>query len=145
MSKLFLCLILLLGLYHCETFEGATVYEMILNGDEGVTEVDLNVPKGKDFALKFKGNPTTGFTWVLLNPEEANSSIMGVNFDSKGSGTYVADTNDRMLDGVGGHYYFRFKALKASNQVKLLKFSYRRVWEKNPKYTQDINVAITVS
>ncbi len=145
MSKLFLCLILLLGLYHCETFEGAPVYEMILKGDEGLTEVNLNVPKGKDFALKFKGNPTTGFTWVLLNPEEVTGSLMGVNFDTDGFGSYVADANDRMLDGAGGNFYFRFKALKVSNEAKVLKFSYRRVWERNPKYTQDINVAITVS
>ena len=88
MSKHFFCLILLLGLYHCETFEGAIVYEMIPKGDEGVTEIDLNVPKGKEFALKFKGNPTTGYEWELLNLREVTGSIIGVDIDTGGFVTY---------------------------------------------------------
>jgi predicted secreted protein len=145
MSKLFLCLILLLGLYKCEDFEGAKVYEVVLDEDKETTVVDVKASKGKDFALKFKGNPTTGYTWVLLNPEEANGSILGSNFDLDGIGEYVSNRNDQKLSGVGGNFYYTFKALKVSNEVKELNFSYRRVWEKEQKETPDVVVRITVS
>ena len=91
MSKLFLCLILLLGLYNCETFEGVKVYE-IQRDVNGENSVDISVSEGEEFALKFRGNPTTGYTWVLLNTEDVDGCLLGTNFESDGIADYVAGT-----------------------------------------------------
>ena len=144
MSKIFLCLIILLGLYNCETYKGVKVYDVtsIANGGN---KVDLNVLKEEEFALKFKGNPTTGFTWVLLNADSINRFFEAVNFDSKGSGEYVADSNEMELDGSGGNFYYIFKAIKISNEAQSLNFSYRRPWAKPTNDEPTIVVKVTIS
>ena len=145
MSKLLLCLILLLGIYKCETYIGAMVYDMVRDGDAETTEVELKVPKGKDFALKFRGNPSTGYTWVLLNTEAVNGPLLGINFDDDGIGSYVPNSTDKNLLGGSGHFYYRFKALKVSNEPLVLNFSYRRIWGKIQNDVPDFAVKITVS
>ena len=144
MSKLLLCLMLLLGLYNCETFKEVKVYDVtgIANGGK---RVDLNVLKGEEFALKFKGNPTTGFKWVLLNDENSNKFFEAVNVNSEGYGEYVADSNDKYLDGSGGNFFYIFKAIKISEKAQALNFSYRRPWAKDNKDEPDISVRITIS
>ena len=67
MSKLFLCLILLLGVYNSETYKEAKVYE-ITRTSNGQDECEIDVSEGGEFALKFKGNPTTGYTWIIIKP-----------------------------------------------------------------------------
>ena len=140
MSKLFLCLILLLGLYNCETFEGFKVYEVQRNL-KGLTETSINVSEGEEFALKFRGNPSTGYLWVLLNPEEVDGSLKAINFESY----YVPDSKDLYLVGGAGSFYYKFKAVKVSKKEKVLKFSYQRTWEKNANDLPDAVVKITVS
>ena len=93
MPKLLLCLLLLLSVYNSETYEGVKVYEIQRNIN-GQNEVDISIAKGEEFALKFRGNPTTGFTWVLLNTEEVNGPLQGTNFESDGIAEYVADSKD---------------------------------------------------
>ena len=144
MSKLFLCLILLLGLYNCETYEGVKVYEVQRNVN-GLSEVAINVSEGEEFALKFRGNPTTGYTWVLLNTEEVDGSLKATNFESDGIADYVADSKDELLVGGAGSFFYKFKAVKVSNEEKVLKFSYQRTWEKNGNDLPDAVVKITVS
>ena len=144
MSKIFLCLILLLGLYNCETYEGVKVYEVQRNVN-GLSELDINVSEGEEFALKFRGNPTTGYTWVLLNTEDVDGSLQATNFESDGIADYVADSKDELLVGGAGSFFYKFKAVKVSNEEKLLKFSYQRTWEKNSNDLPDAVVRITVS
>ncbi len=144
MSKLFLCLILLLGLYNCETYEGVKVYEVQRNVN-GLSEIAINVSEGEEFALKFRGNPTTGYTWVLLNTEEVDGSLKATNFESDGIADYVADSKDELLVGGAGSFFYKFKAVKVSNEEKVLKFSYQRTWEKNANDLPDAVVKITVS
>ena len=144
MSKLFLCLILLLGLYNCETYEGIKVFE-IQRDVNGESEVDISVSQGEEFALKFRGNPTTGYTWVLLNTEDVEGSLKGTNFDSDGIADYVADSKDKLLVGGAGSFYYKFKAVKVSNEAKVLKFSYQRTWENNANSLPNAVVKITVN
>ena len=144
MSKLFLCLILLLGLYNCQSYKGAKVYE-ITRDSNGNNEVDINVSVGEEFALKLKGNPTTGYTWVLLNPEDIDESLEATNFGSDGIAEYVSNSKNKLLDGAGGYFYYTFKAIKVNYEVKPLKFSYRRLWEKETNSEPDALVKITVS
>ena len=144
MSKLFLCLILLLGLYNCETYEGVKVYEIQRNVN-GQNEVDISVSEGDEFALKFRGNPTTGYTWVLLNTDEVDGALKGTNFESDGIADYVADSKDKLLIGGAGSFYYKFKAVKAAKEPTSLKFSYQRTWEQNANDLPDAIVKITVS
>ena len=145
MSKLFLCLILLLGLYNCETYEGVKVIEISRNVN-GQNEVDVSVKEGEEFALKFRGNPTTGYSWILLNADEVDGPLKGTNFDSDGIADYVADSKDKLLVGGAGSFYYKFKAVKVANESKVLKFSYQRTWEvKNGETLPDAIVKITVS
>ena len=144
MSKLFFCLILLLGLYNCETYEGAKVYEIQRNVN-GQNEVDINVSEGEEFALKFRGNPTTGYTWVLLNTDEVDGALLGTNFESDGIADYVADSKDKLLVGGAGSFYYKFKAVKVANEATVIKFSYQRTWEQNANDLPDAIVKITVS
>ena len=144
MSKLFLCLFLLLGLYNCETYEGAKVYEIQRNVN-GQNEVDISVSEGDEFALKFRGNPTTGYTWVLLNTDEVDGALKGTNFESDGIADYVADSKDKLLIGGAGSFYYKFKAVKVAKEATVLKFSYQRTWEQNANDLPDAIVKITVS
>ena len=130
MSKFLFCLILLIGLYNCETYEGVKVYEIQRNVN-GMNEVAISVSEGEEFALKFRGNPTTGYTWVLLNTDQLKDSLKGLNFENDGIAEYVADSKDKLLVGGAGNFYYKFKALKVTNEEQVLNFSYRRTWEKN--------------
>ena len=144
MSKFVLCLLLLIGLYNCETFEGVKVYEIQRNVN-GLNEVAISASVGEEFALKFRGNPSTGYTWVLLNANEVEDSLLGTNFESNGFADYVADSKDRYLVGGAGSFYYKFKANKVSNEAKILRFSYQRTWENNDNNVPDAVVKITVS
>lgn len=71
MSKiLFLFLFIFIN---CETYEGAKVFE-IANSKGKKYEVSLSVEVGEEFALKFTGNPTSGYTWVLLNVDQVSDT-----------------------------------------------------------------------
>ena len=143
MLKLFLCLILLLGVYNQETYKEAKVYE-ITRTSNGQDECEIDVSEGGEFALKFKGNPTTGYTWILLNPEDIDSSLEAINFSSDGIGEYVSNSQDKLVDGAGGYFYYIFNAIKISNEIKPLYFAYRRLWEKDSNNEPDVVVKITV-
>ena len=142
MSKLFLCFLLLLSLYNCEEYQGVKVFEIKRDANNAN---EINVKEGEEFALKFRGNPTTGYTWVLLNTNDVNGSLQGTNFDSKGSAEYLPDSKDNLLVGGAGSFYYKFKAVKAANEAKVLNFSYQRTWENNSNSTPSAVVKITVS
>ena len=110
-----------------------------------MNEVAISVSEGEEFALKFRGNPTTGYTWVLLNADEVEGPLLGTNFESDGIADYVADSKDKYLVGGAGSFYYKFKAVKVANEAKTLKFSYQRTWENNTNNLPDAIVKITVS
>ena len=114
----------------CEIYEGAKVFE-IANSKGKKYEVSLSVEVGEEFALKFTGNPTAGYTQVLLNVDQVSDTLKGLNFDNDGIAEYVADSKDKLLVGGAGNFYYKFKALKVTNEEQVLNFSYRRTWEKN--------------
>ena len=81
----------LLGLYNCETYEGVKVYE-IQRDVNGENSFDISVSEGEEFSHKFRGNPTTEYTWVLLNTEDVGGYLLGTNFESDGISDYIADS-----------------------------------------------------
>ena len=131
MSKLIFFLLFFISMIKSETYEGVKVYEVNKSNDGQKNEISITVKEGEEFALKFRGNPTTGYTWVLLNTEQLKDSLKGLNFENDGIAEYVADSKDRLLVGGAGNFYYKFKALKVTNEEHVLNFSYRRTWEKN--------------
>ena len=131
MSKLIFFFLFFISMIKSETYEGVKVYEVNKSNDGQKNEISITVKEGEEFALKFRGNPTTGYTWVLLNTEQLKDSLKGLNFENDGIAEYVADSKDKLLVGGAGNFYYKFKALKVTNEEHVLNFSYRRTWEKN--------------
>ncbi len=76
--------------------------------------------KSDETKLYLKGNPTTGFSWILYIED---ASIV----DKEESSEYLG------ADGVVGapsRFCYTIRSLKPGNTT--LRFEYRRPWEKNP-------------
>ena len=142
-SKLLLVLCLL-AFISCEipSFEVNT---------EANSDNAFSVKKGQKFKVKLTGNPTTGYSWFLLNLENLASSKYVSNVDANKDGTAggyvpsVTPSEDGMqLAGSGGYFYYTFKAVdKTSEPVELL-FSYQRPWLKTNDDPNAVKVKITV-
>ena len=110
----------------------------------------FSVKKGKNFKVKLAGNPTTGYTWFLLNLESLASSKYVSNVDTNEDGTAggyipsVPQFDDLPVIGSDGDFYYTFKAVaKTSEPVELL-FSYQRPWLKTNDDPNAVKVKITV-
>ncbi|KAJ3338953.1 hypothetical protein HDU93_008852 [Gonapodya sp. JEL0774] len=82
--------------------------------DNGKT---VSMTRGDAIEVRLKGNPTTGYIW-----EESGS--IGVSLTES---SYQADVNPQGFVGVGGTFWFRFRAEGGPGRIQLL---YRRPWEK---------------
>jgi len=88
---------------------------------------EFTVAKEKDFILKVRGNPTTGYGWFLMeNSDKQNLMALNVNEDGSCK-NYEQDKTEQRLLGVGGNYYFKFNGLKEGKYNILL--VQKRVWE----------------
>ena len=111
----------------------------------------FSVKKGKKFKVKLAGNPTTGYSWFLLNLENLASSKYVSNVDTNEDGTAggyvpsVPPSEDGIpFVGSGGDFYYTFKAVaKTSEPVELL-FSYQRPWLKTNDDPNAVKVKINV-
>ena len=121
------------------------------------TETNSNnaftVKKGQRFKLKLFGNPSTGYSWFLLNLENLTSSKFVSNVDTNEDGTaggYVPFVSQKTsgfgfgLVGAGGDFYYTFKAVDKTTEPVELLFSYQRPWEKVNDDSNAISVKITV-
>ena len=142
-NKLFLTLCLL-AFISCET----PVFEV---NTEGHSANAFTVKKGLQFKLKLAGNPTTGYSWFLLNLKSLSESKFVSNVDTNEDGSaggYVqkenVDENEEPIDGAGGDFYFTFEAVaKTSEPVNFL-FSYQKPWEGINDVANAVKVEITV-
>jgi len=100
-----------------------------LKKDEEVNNTEakaMDVNNDEIFSVKLNGNPTTGYSWVLMNEEEIASS--GVV--SKVADDYVEDEHEEGMVGVGGTFTFEFMVNNAcGKQLPNLVFGYKRPWE----------------
>ena len=127
-SKIFLALCLL-AFISCE----AQVFEV---DTEGNSANIFTIKKGLQFKIKLAGNPTTGYSWFLLNLKSLIESGFVLNVDTNKDGSaggYVQkeefDENGNIIEGLGGDFYFTFEAaVKTSEPVNFL-FSYQKPWE----------------
>ena len=104
----------------------------------------ITVSRGQRFSIVLPSNPTTGYDWHWIKPEEGKEletlqkhiklvkeSYMPSNKTIKG----------KALMGAGGKKKFTFKATGKGSTP--LTFEYKRIWERQPadqvkKYTIDI-------
>jgi predicted secreted protein len=107
----------------------------------GSNKLDITHKAGDIFTVKIRGNPTTGYSWFLQNINSIDTSaIKPLNINEKGSSQmYVSDQHEEGMVGVGGYYYFIFKAL-GSNVNITLKFKYVRTWETEVGRSAEVNV-----
>ena len=117
MSKLILCLLLLLNVCICEDAKQVRTFE------ESDGQSGINVRLGEEFALKMKSNPSTGYSWKFLNQEETKDSVefLRQRFENPS-----AVLGRPPLIGAGGYTYYHFKAVGVTNEPVSLKFSYAR-------------------
>ena len=143
-NKLILSLCLVAFIY-CET----PVFEV--KTDKSSNNV-FTVKKGLQFKIKLAGNPTTGYSWFLLNLKNVTESkfISNVDTNEDGSaGGYVpdeiVDENGTPLDGAGGNFYFTFEAEAKTSEPVTLLFSYQTPWEGINNVAAVAKVQITVN
>ena len=95
-------------------------------------KMNLVKKEGEEFTITIPGNPTTGYNWYLDNQNQLNDNVITVlNLSKAGIGQYVPNPNPQRLSGSGGNFVFKFKANKASPNPKILRFIYKRSWNKN--------------
>lgn len=101
----------------------------LTNQDNGKT---IAVTSGKTLQITLPENPTTGFTWAILNQPAKHLQLL--------ESTYQADQPQRM--GSGGQRQFTFLA-KQPGQF-LLTLRYRRPWEPAAQFAQEFTLTINV-
>ena len=113
MSKLILCLLLLLNIYICEEPpKGIRVFEK--NNRENKIKVRL----GEEFVLKFVNHPGIGFRWRLVNEDEIKETVQFLRkYEGEQYGRIAIIGNPRNV-------YYQFKALKQTNETVIAKFYY---------------------
>jgi predicted secreted protein len=101
-----------------------------------LTEADdkttVTLAVGSSFDIKLKGNPTTGYSWVV---EKAEGSAVA----QKGEQEYVQDKGTEGRAGAGGAMTFHFEVKEAGKATIAL--GYLRPWEKE-KPIKTFNVTI---
>lgn len=106
---------------------------------------EIEVAEGSEFTITMAGNPTTGYIWVLRNPDEVEGFLQATNLDENLSGEYEAPDPSSGLVGAGGIYKFTFNALKSDEEAKDLKFDYVRPWEPAKNDEPSLVVKVNIS
>ena len=92
----------------------------------------VSIVVGETVSLTLAGNPTTGYTWELVDIDRA---MLAPDAEP----AFKADSS---LTGAGGKFTFRFFALKTGSSV--VKLSYRRPWEKDVPPLRRVELTLTV-
>ncbi len=80
----------------------------------------ISLIKGEELILKLSGNPTTGYSWDIPQDIAENLSLQDSTY-TPASGAI----------GSGGHYTYKFQAIKAGTVE--VKMTYSRSWETTPE------------
>ncbi len=94
---------------------------------------------GQKVIIEIEGNPTTGFIWILSNPEHLRK-VKTLNLDDKNSAEYFTRTESDGKLGSKGVYHFKFEAKEMGNDVLI--FKNIRPWNKEVSSTKSINIIV---
>lgn len=93
----------------------------------------IKVMVGKEFSLVLASNPTTGYSWQLAQPLEAQTVALVTN---------TFQPPNTQLVGAGGEEIWKFKALSAGQTIISLK--YVRPWEKDKDPVKIMKLMVVV-
>lgn len=96
--------------------------------------VDLSGANLDKLEFELEGNPTTGFTWEVVN---ADSDKLDVKSE------YVPDAAEKNMAGVGGKYKFTVTGLKEGNAT--LECSYMRTFEGESSSLKTVGYKVLVT
>ena len=94
----------------------------------------LTVKSGDAIRVTLRGNPTTGFSWQVVTPDDGKAIVKQV-----GGAVFQADSSAL---GAGGTFTFEFQA--AAKGEGALKLVYSRPWE-SVHQAQTFEVTLTVN
>jgi len=104
----------------------------VISGED-MNGKNVSVIKGNELTVKLEGNPTTGYSWILV--EGLDTSIL----KSMGDPEYKSESN---MAGAGGTYTFKFKAVDSGTTP--LKLVYLRTWETGVAPLKIFELTVTV-
>lgn len=97
---------------------GAPSSEIKYTDPSGVVKIDLSGANLKQFDFELEGNPTTGYSWEIV---ETDDEVVDVKYE------YIADETEAGVVGKGGMYKFTVTGLKKGSCT--VKCAYMRSWE----------------
>jgi len=98
---------------------------------------NISVGKEEEFAIRLHSNPTTGYTWMLVNDTvPAGLELLGCNYQREPR----AGAAGELLVGVGGADTWGFRAT-GSGKVEL-RLQYARPWIRNQADTTVFTINI---
>jgi inhibitor of cysteine peptidase len=92
----------------------------------------ITLQKGQTLTVKLEGNPTTGYTWEMVEPD-------GAILRQVGEPEFNADSE---LLGAPGTLTLRFEAVEAGQTE--LRLVYHRPWETGVEPLETFTVQVTV-
>lgn len=96
---------------------------------------DVSVPLDQLLIVQLQSNPTTGYSWGVL---ECDLAVL----EPLGDPEYVESQPGKQLAGSGGWEVFRFQPQSAGQAH--LKLGYRRPWEKDVEPVETFEIDVTV-
>ena len=113
-------------------FSGCGTHETNLT--EADNDSQINVKSGDVITLTFASNPTTGYSWQVMD-------IDNVILVQDGDSEFTQASNSEGLVGAGGMETFRFEAIGVGEAT--LELGYMRPWESvQPLETFSIRVIV---
>jgi inhibitor of cysteine peptidase len=103
---------------------------LALEGEDNGREITLQ--KGQTLTIKLEGNPTTGYSWEVVETE-------GAILQQAGEPEFEAESD---LLGAPGTQTLRFEAVDTGQME--LKLGYRRSWETDVEPLETFTVHVTV-
>jgi len=123
--------------------QGYTIFTVPTSINKDSTPAYFTISVNKKFAIKIRGNPTTGYQVFLANDDKVTQSniVKALNLTDKGtSKDYVTDPHPEHMMGVPGNYYFTFLAEQVG-QVKL-KFENKRAWDTSDSTSLEVTINV---
>ena len=120
-ASLCTAMILSAGLSACQNTQPANKPTMPNHTSHAIdTSTQRHVKVGETFTLQLRSNPTTGYSWQLVEPLDKRHL-------EKVSNDYQADANPERMVGVGGTENWTFKAIQSGKAI--IQMRYVRPWE----------------
>jgi inhibitor of cysteine peptidase len=123
--------VLILACASCNPRGSGGVIEIDITGNDSTVRMQV----GEELVISLESNPTTGYTWQLIEPLSSILVQEGeVEFTQQG---------EEGLVGAGGVEVFRFSAEQAGTAT--IQMGYLRVWEEGVAPIETFSLTVEVS